>query len=178
MGSKEIVVDGSTLEVVQIAPQTASLACFHRGGEEATIWDSPETAAAMASLLPSCQCLCVQAAMQTGMGPAAFGYGFVLMPQSLPPLAHGILGVDRIQRPRLIVVVNPEARQQGIGRVITEELLGLVREHQPTAAQVEVEAENSCRGFFERSFGFEQVMGAVRTYRGNRRLYLFTKKMR
>ena len=170
-------IDDDEVEINLIPSRSASIAFFQRkGGEQATIWDSPETARVMEAVLRAesgSLTVCLQAGVPYGMGVAPIGYAIALLPQVLPPTVTGVLGRSQFERPRAILVVDPIRRQEGIGRALMNDLLRRLADDGHRV--VEAESEMSCLPFFER-LGFRVVQGAVRDYQG-RTMFLLRRDL-
>jgi len=157
-----VTVDGDEIDVTSISSSQASLASFHRGAEQPTIWDSPATASAMSAVLAAnSRCVCLQAGLSAGMGMAPVGYAFAILPGDIPASSRNVLGRSQFERPRVIVVVNPDCRQSGVGRELWQKLRPMLR--QQGFRTVDAEAEESCVRFFEK-MGFRGVPGSSRQH--------------
>jgi GNAT superfamily N-acetyltransferase len=176
---KQLALDGIPVTFRKVDPSQAAVQFVLKSGSTQRVWDSNSAALAMKQVLAAGNCTVIEAQIDTGMGPAPFALGVILKPQPLTGEAEKLLGVSRITTPRIIAVVSPDSRREGIGRALVTQLLDSARDQE--LKEVEVEAERGHTAFFEEHFGFVARNGAVRDHYsdvGRHRLYMLDKRLK
>ena len=175
----ELEVDGMPVSFRLVSPQSAPLNFVLKSSEHRRVWDSEFAAKAMTSVLNAGEAIVIEGSFETGIAPAPTALGIILKPQRIQDTAaKQLLGVDFITTPRIIAVVAPDSRREGIGRLLVQKLLEAAQAE--GFRQVEVEAEKGNKGLFEDHLGFSQRPGAIRRHFsdvGQHTLYMLDKKL-
>ena len=134
----------SEVQITRIDPNMADPATLCAAEVAGSVWGTSEAARAIRSLSAE-HVIALSASIPEG-SRRRIGHGFLIGRHRLPAAAVDSFGISALQYPRLVLLVHPNYREDGVGSSLLREIERIAKER--CLGQLDVAVEEEFKDFF------------------------------